>query len=153
MAHSAEKFEPLSSALNDVRPRWYHLYDNRCRLVGLDHSHIEEPGMIDVTNSIAASGTVSGRVEGSLDIRWENYGSAVVPRYRVLFLRYDSKFKGGAQQPKWFESTDSLESYLVELGFEPQGAKSRIERVHAENRSVPITHVMMPERFVRDYQN
>jgi hypothetical protein len=92
-------------------------------------------------------------VEGSLDIRWENYGSMAVPKYRVLFLRYDNKFKGGAQQPKLFEGTSALETYLPELGFAPEDAKNWIKQIHAESSSVPITHVMMPERYVADYQN
>src|SRR5271169_396259 len=92
------------------------------------------------------------KVEGSLDIRWENYGSTAVPKYRVLFLRNDGKFKGGAQQPKWFEGTDALESYLLEIGFTAENAKNWIKQVHAQNASVPITHVMMPERFLPDYQ-
>jgi hypothetical protein len=153
MAHAAEGFEH-PSVLNGMRTYRRNLvYDNRSTLAGLDHSHIEEPEMIDVTNSISASGTASSRVEGSLDIRWENYGSAAAPKYRVLFLRYDSKFKGGAQQPKWFEGTGALETYLLELGFAPEDAKNWIKQVHAENRSVPITHVMMPERYVADYRN
>jgi len=93
------------------------------------------------------------KVEGGLDIRWENYGGSAPPKYRVLFGRYDHKFKGGAQRPKWFHGTGALESYLLELGFTAEDAKNWIKKVHAEYKSVPITHVMMPERCATDYQN
>jgi hypothetical protein len=152
MAHAVEGLtHPL--ALDGVRPYRTLVYYNRSTLVGLDHSHIEEPEMLDLTNSIAASGTASVRVEGSLDIRWENYGSTATAKYRALFLRYDDKFKGGAQQPKWFEGADALEAYLLKLGFTVNDTQNWIKQVHAENRSVAITHVMMPERYVADYQN
>jgi hypothetical protein len=92
-------------------------------------------------------------IEGSLDIRWENYGSTAAPKYRVLFGRYDRKFKDGAQQTKRFQGTDNLEIYLLDLGFTAEDAQNWIKQVHAQNRSVPITHVTMPERYIADYQN
>jgi hypothetical protein len=129
-------------------------FDDRFFLVTyLPHSHVEVPEMtINVMNTITASGQA---VEGSLDLRWENYTDlTAAPRIRTLFLRYDDKFKGGAQQAHWIVGWEALESYLLEIGCTSTDAKDWVGKVRERRgNSLSITNVKMPEQYLAAFKN
>lgn len=90
-------------------------------------------------------------VEGSLDILWENHTTPnATPKYRLMFWRYKN-FKSGAQKSKHLVGPDALESYLIEINFTPDDAKSSIKQVN-EKHSVSIPNVMMTEQYVAAYE-
>jgi hypothetical protein len=130
------------------------IFDDRFFLVtDSPHSHVEIPEItITVMNTITASGQA---VEGSLDLRWENYTDLTgVPKFRALFLRYDDKFKGGAQQPHRIVGWETLESYLLEIGCTSADAKDWVGKVREKRgNSLSITNVRMPEKYLADYKN
>lgn len=99
---------------------------------------------------LADSSSVEESVEGSLDIRWENYGDfRSTARYLLLFLRYKN-FRSGAQQPKKIYGEAALLKYLGEIGF----SASRTEELAAQLResgSVSIPNVIMPAHHLQDY--
>ena len=90
-------------------------------------------------------------IEGSLDIRWENYGEPrTTSKYALLFARYRN-FRNGAQKPKLIVGDDALEAYLIKIHFTPQNARERIKQVK-EKKSVSIKNTMMPTQFLADYE-
>jgi hypothetical protein len=89
--------------------------------------------------------SVLGRaIEGSLDIKPLSFAAGGAGlSFHLLFLRY-ANFRNGAQQPKLIDGVDSLERYLVCLGFSDDDARAWVARASAE-RSVSIPNVIMPE--------
>jgi len=90
-------------------------------------------------------------VEGSLDILWLNAADTTrTPRYDLIFSRYDAGFRNGAQQPNKMAGPDTLESYLIELGFTAEDAENWVKQAH-QQVSVSILNVMMPGKHLADY--
>ena len=90
--------------------------------------------------------------EGTLEIIWQNaLEQAATPKYQLFFLRYRN-FKSGAQRPNIVVGTDGLESYLLDIGFKPELAKSYVAQVHVE-RNISINNVEMPEERLAAYAN
>jgi hypothetical protein len=71
-------------------------------------------------------------------------------RYRLRFARYKN-FKSGAQPSKQLLGMDSLEFYLVEIGFTPRDAKFWIRQAH-ERQYITIPNVMMPQEQIVVYE-
>jgi hypothetical protein len=90
------------------------------------------------------------RVEGVLDIFWENSGEiGTAARYCLHFLPL-SRRKGGPVAPMSVVGDDSLERYLVEWGFISENAKGWIGKLKAD-KSISISNVMMPANRVGPY--
>jgi hypothetical protein len=90
-------------------------------------------------------------VEGSLDIRWENYEKPTLPpRYELFFARYKN-FKSGAQRSKTIMGDGELEAHLIEIHFTPQNAREWVKQVK-DQQLVSIPNTMMPVRFLPDYE-
>jgi hypothetical protein len=90
------------------------------------------------------------RVEGVLDIFWENSSEiGATARFVLHFLRLD-RIKGGPVAPMTAVGDDSLERYLVEWGFKAENAKGWIEKLKAD-KSVSIPNVMLPADSVGPY--
>ncbi|SRR5712692_961550 len=90
------------------------------------------------------------RVEGVLDIFWENSSEiGATARFVLHFLRLD-RIKGGPVAPMTAVGDDSLERYLVEWGFKAENAKGWIEKLNAD-KSVSIPNVMLPADRVGPY--
>jgi len=89
------------------------------------------------------------RVEGDLDVRWENSEDVdEAARYRLRFLRPGNKERFVA--PMTAVGNDCLERYLVEWGITPENAKGWIQKLRAD-KSVSIPDVMMPADRVGRY--
>jgi hypothetical protein len=90
--------------------------------------------------------------EGTLEIIWQNpLEQATTRKYQLFFLRYRN-FKSGAQRPNVVVGSDGLESYLLDVGFKPELAKSYVAQVHTK-RNISINYVEMPEQFLAAYAN
>jgi predicted transcriptional regulator len=89
------------------------------------------------------------KVEGVLDIFWENSQEAGTPRYRMCFLNIRRE-AGGALAPITAVGDDSLQSYFVRWGFAPENAKGWIAKLKSD-RSISIPNVMMPADQVGPY--
>ncbi len=90
------------------------------------------------------------RVEGVLDILWENSGeTGAAARYCLLFFPLTRR-KGGPVAPMSVVGDDFLERYLVEWGFASVNAKGWIGKLKADT-SVSIPNVMMPANRVGPY--
>jgi len=86
------------------------------------------------------------------DIRREtSTGLSTEPTYRLSFLRYDSKFVGGAQHPVAITGSAPLEAYLIKLRFDAEAAMHWIRKIDQNNGSVSITNVIMPVKLLRGY--
>jgi len=83
------------------------------------------------------------RVEGALDIFWENNTDVTATRrYRLRFLSLRRE-KGGPLAPLTLVGDESLERYLEELGFAPQNARGWLQKLRTD-KTVSIPNVMMP---------
>lgn len=90
------------------------------------------------------------RVEGVLDIFWENSGEpSTTARYVMHFLNLHRR-RGGPVAPRTMVGEDSLERYLIELGFKSENARGWLEKLKAD-RSISIPNVMMPADRVGPY--
>jgi hypothetical protein len=90
------------------------------------------------------------RVEGVLDIFWENGAEiGATPRYVLHFIRLD-RVKGGPLAPMPVVGDDSLEQRLVEWGFRSEDARGWTEKLKAD-KSVSIPNVMLPADRVGPY--
>ena len=90
------------------------------------------------------------RVEGFLDIFWENSeDTTTLARYCLHFLPLNRRM-GGPVAPMSVVGDDSLERYLVEWGFAPENAKGWVGKVKADT-SLSIPNVMMPADRVGPY--
>lgn len=90
-------------------------------------------------------------IEGSLDIMWMNWGVPGPPRYNLYFLRYANP-RNGAQQPHEVIGDESLEHYLVKLGFTAEDAKQWIDKVRHERSAASIPNVWMPDEHLADFE-
>jgi hypothetical protein len=89
---------------------------------------------------------------GTPDIIWQNnLEPNATPRFELIFLRYQN-FKPGAQRTNKIVGAEALESYLLELGFDPKNARNHVERLGNE-RSISIDSVAMPDEFSPAYAN
>jgi len=99
---------------------------------------------------LTGGSSAEASVEGTLDIRWENYRDArSTARYRLLFLRYKN-FRGGAQQPKKIYGEETLVNYLGEIGFSSDSVNQLTGQLR-ESGSVSIPNIIMPEHYLSDY--
>lgn len=91
------------------------------------------------------------RVEGTLDIFWENNAEPrSTPKYRLLFVPYRN-FRNGAQPAKYLASTEALKSYLIQISFSREDADERVKQLN-EKKSVSIPNVFLTERFLAEYE-
>lgn len=90
------------------------------------------------------------RVEGVLDIFWENSSEiGATARYVLHFVRLD-RVKGGPLAPMTVVGDDSLEQRLVEWGFRSEDARGWTQKLKAD-KSVSISNVMLPADRVGPY--
>jgi predicted transcriptional regulator len=90
------------------------------------------------------------RVEGVLDIFWENNAEPeVVAVYRLRFLSFVRE-RGGPVAPMTVIGDDSLERYLADWGFSSENAKGWIHKLKRDT-SVSVPNVMMPSDRVGPY--
>lgn len=90
------------------------------------------------------------RVEGDLDVRWENSRNVgETARHRLRFLRRDRE-RGGPVVPMTVVGDDCLERYLVEWGCGSENARGWIQKLRA-HKSISIRDIRMPEDRVGRY--
>jgi hypothetical protein len=90
------------------------------------------------------------RVEGVLDIFWENNSeSNVAATYRLRFLTL-ARRPGGPVAPLTVVGDDCLERYLVRWGFSAANADGWVQRLKKQF-SVSIPNVMLPADLVGPY--
>ena len=106
----------------------------------------------DGTNRVAGAGGVnSQKVEGSLDIFWENYlEPTATPTFKIHFLKYLNSING-AQQSKTIVGAANLVVYFMELGFTPEDANHWVAQVN-EKKSVSIPNVMLASQHAIAYE-
>lgn len=86
------------------------------------------------------------RVEGVLDIFWENSGDVgATTRYCLHFIRFDQGH--GAVAPMTIVGDASLEHYLIGWGFKLENARGWIQKLKID-KSVSVPNVMMPAEAV-----
>lgn len=90
------------------------------------------------------------RVEGVLDIFWENNAEPrAAAMYRLRFLSFLRK-RGGPIAPMTVVGDNCLERYLVDWGFDPDIARGWIQKLKKDT-SVSIPNVMMPADRIGPY--
>jgi hypothetical protein len=89
------------------------------------------------------------RVEGVLDIFWENNAdSAATKRYCLHFIRLDHDH--GPVAPMTIVGDDCLERCLISWGFAAGNASGWVQKLRID-KSVSIPNVMMPSENVGPY--
>ncbi len=90
------------------------------------------------------------RVEGDLDVRWENSGDVgEAARYCLRFLRRDRR-KGRPVVPMIVVGDDCLGRYLADWGCGPENARGWIQNLKA-HKSISIRDIGMAEDRVGRY--
>ncbi len=134
---------------------WHDEYldDQHLRFVDSPHIHREILTMtIESTSRVAGAGGVHGqKVEGSLDIFWENYlKPTAAPSYRIHFLKYVDP-RNGAQQSNTIVGTANLVAYLSEIGFAQEDVSHWLKQV-SDKKSLSIPNVMLPMQYLAAYE-
>jgi hypothetical protein len=89
------------------------------------------------------------KVEGMLDVFWENSEEQGTPRYRICFLNIRRE-AGGPLAPITAVGDDSLQDHLLRWGFALENAKGWIAKLKTD-ASISIPNVMMPADQVGPY--